>query len=38
MGKNLETTRILIVKAMLDEFSEVRNFVKGYLKVYHEAC
>lgn len=33
--KNLDTLRIQVVKAMLDQFPEVRRFVESYLKVYH---
>ena len=33
---DLDTVRIQIVKAMLDEFPEVRKFAKGYLKFYHD--
>lgn len=33
---DLNTIRIQVVKALLDEFPEVRKFAKGYLKVYHD--
>lgn len=33
--EKLGTIRIQVVKAMLDEFPEVRRFVRGYLEVYH---
>ena len=31
---NVEDVRILVVKAMLDEFPELRRWVKAYLTVY----
>jgi len=36
MATDSETVRIQVVKAVLDEFPEVRKFVRGYLKVYYD--
>lgn len=31
----LDQQRAQVVKAMLDEFPELRSFVRGYLKTYY---
>ena len=36
MATDLQAVRIQVVKAILDEFPEVRKFARGYLKVYYD--